>query len=226
MPRLDPRLRLVATQVRCRVHADVGSDHGHLLKALLSSGRIERGIAIENKQAPLENSRRTLSRLPVSVRLADGLEGLHDGEADCLSLCGLGGRSIAKILDAFPGRVPDTVIVQPNDRIQDVRRWGLQSGFQLVDERVTSGRRPFCVLRFEKAPSETGHSDSWIDPVYQGIDPNAAILFGPHLIRRWEPEFVRRLTEERDYLLGLHGLGIPARERFEAIAGLLTSREA
>ncbi len=39
---------IVAEQIRSGTHIDVGSDHGRLLKALLASGRIDRGIAIEH----------------------------------------------------------------------------------------------------------------------------------------------------------------------------------
>src|SRR6056297_785499 len=97
LPRLDERLKIVASLIRCRVHADIGSDHGHLLKALLKSGRIEFGIAIENKTQPFLNSRKTLADCRADVRLADGLAGLQKGEADCLSLCGMGGRSMVRI---------------------------------------------------------------------------------------------------------------------------------
>ncbi len=72
MPRLDERLKTVARQIRWPIHADIGSDHGHLLKALLSAGRIDCGIAIENKRQPFENSRRTLADLASEVRLAEG----------------------------------------------------------------------------------------------------------------------------------------------------------
>ena len=89
MPRLDARLKSVAQQVCCRVHADIGSDHGHLLKALLAAGRIQRGIAIENKRQPFLNSQTTLQGVNADVRFADGIEGLKAGEADSLSICGI-----------------------------------------------------------------------------------------------------------------------------------------
>ena len=74
MPRLDERLKTVARQIRSDTHVDVGSDHGHLLLALLKAGRIRKGIAIENKQLPFENSRKTLTGVNAEVRFGSGLD--------------------------------------------------------------------------------------------------------------------------------------------------------
>ena len=213
LPRLDDRLKAVAKQIRCRVHADIGSDHAHLLKALLTSGRIERGVAIEDKQQPFANSKSTLAGLNADVRFADGLAGLRAGEADSLSCCGMGGESMVRILEAFPGRVPPVVILQPNRRPELTRQWGLRRGFHLLDEQIARGHWPYCILRFERA-------DASADPAYEGLDREAALLFGPHMIRRWQPDFVAQLREEWQYLNGLDRLNRGTTRRLEAIERL------
>jgi tRNA (adenine22-N1)-methyltransferase len=215
MPKLDDRLKAVAGQIRSRVHADIGSDHGHLLKALLSAGRIHRGIAIENKRQPYENSRATLAGLNADVRLADGLGGLQPDEANSLSLCGMGGDLIVKLLEAFPGRVPPCVTLQPNQRPESVRRWGLRTGFHIADEQqVLSGRRTYLVIHFLKAEAE-------LDPAYDGIDREAAELFGPLLVRRWNPDFVEALREEQRYLQSLERLHPESDRRHKVVTRLL-----
>ncbi|MCO8124330.1 class I SAM-dependent methyltransferase [Stieleria sp. TO1_6] len=214
MPRLDQRLKCVAQQIRCDVHADIGSDHGHLLKALLMAGRIERGIAIENKQQPFLNSQRNLRGLPAQVRLADGLAGLEPGEADCLSICGMGGQSISQILSAAADRIPPVVILQPNRSPETVRRWGQRQGYRLIDEQVTTGQRAFVILRFQ-------HQGPGDDPAYAGIDRDAAELFGPHLMRRREPHWVRRLEQEQHYLSRLDRLGPDAAQRLKTLDRVL-----
>lgn len=216
MPRLDDRLKAVAKQIRCRVHADIGSDHGHLLKALLKAGRIERGIAIENKRQPFENSKATLNGLNAEVRFANGLDGLRSNEADCLSICGMGGESMVRILKASPERVPSLLVLQPNRRPDLVRRWGLQSGFHLVDEQIAIGHWAYLVLRFKRA-------DASNDPAYDGVDREAALLFGPHVLKRREPEFAARLREEERYLTNLDRLGADAAKRLGLIKRLLLS---
>ncbi|MEM9644408.1 MAG: tRNA (adenine(22)-N(1))-methyltransferase TrmK [Planctomycetota bacterium] len=150
MPRLDDRLKAVASMIRCNVLADIGSDHGHLLKALLASGRIIQGIAVENKTQPWRHSANTLQGWAADLRFADGLEGLAIGEVDCVSLCGMGGETITKILTRYPDRVPDVVVVQPNKRPDLVRLWALGHAVDLVDECVVTGSRDFDVIRFER----------------------------------------------------------------------------
>jgi len=214
MPRLDQRLKAVASLIRCSVHADIGSDHAHLLKALLASGRIERGIAVENKLQPFYNSQATLVGYNSEIRFGDGLEVLKAGEADSVSVCGMGGPRIVQILSAFPDRVPPQVVVQPNTRADIVREWGLDSGYHLVDEQIAHGHWPYQILSF----SRRGDCP---DSAYAGLDRNAALQFGPWVIRQSSSDFLARLHEERDYLRGLKHLEPNSQLRLEAIEFLL-----
>ena len=217
MPRLDNRLKAVASQIKSPVHIDIGSDHGHLLKALLAAGRIERGIAIENKQQPLENSQRTLEGLAADVRLGDGLEAAKTDEANSLSICGMGGSAMVQILESHPDRIPPSVVLQPNNRPELVREWGLNGGFHLVDEQIAYGYWAYQVLTFAKSSDEP-------DAVYEGLDLDAALLFGPRIIRSESPEFVARLNEERDYLRRLDQLNEQSQRRLEAAELILAGR--
>ncbi|MCA9136784.1 MAG: SAM-dependent methyltransferase [Planctomycetales bacterium] len=217
MPKLDDRLKAVAKLIRSPTHADIGSDHGHLLKALLQSGRIDQGIAIENKTGPLNNSRKTLAGLNAEVRLADGLTGLQPGEADSLSLCGMGGELIVKILQAHPDRVPDDIVIQANRRPESVRRWAQIAGFHLVDETFVVGRNQFTIMRFHR-------NASGADPAYQCVQCDAGERFGPILIRRWQPHFVDALLREHQYLMHLAGRTQETQHRFEVLSRLLTDK--
>lgn len=215
MPHLDDRLKAVARQLRSEVHADIGSDHGHLLKALLAAGRIRRGIAIENKRQPFENSTRTLAGVNAEVRFADGLEGVPHGEANSLSICGMGAETILNILEAFPSRVPPLVVLQPNRCPEVLRAWGLRNGFHLCDEQLVYGHWPYPILRFEQAQDAS-------DPAYEGLGREAALLWGPHLIRRWEPEFVARLREEQRYWSDFKRLGPDNAQRLQLLHEILS----
>lgn len=242
VPHLDQRLRIVASHIRWRTHADIGSDHGHLLKALLKARRIERAIAIENKTLPWENSRRTLANLAAEVRLADGLEGLGEGEVDGLSVCGMGGPAITRILDRHPERVPATIILQPNCKAELVRRWALRHCYDLVDESMAVGsvkrvklahradnsttvpRYRFIVLRFEKLGTQATGQQPHRDAAYEGLDREAAILFGPRLIRAWHHDFVDSLLQEQAYLSSHVRLGDESARRLSAIRRLISSQ--
>ncbi|MEO9595787.1 class I SAM-dependent methyltransferase [Rhodopirellula bahusiensis] len=221
MPRLDARLKLVASEIRGQIHADIGSDHGHLLAALLASGRIQRGIAVENKPQPHRNSSATLERLNADVRLGDGLDVIHENEIDSLSICGMGGQSIVRILCEHPNRLPEQLVLQPNKAIDLVRQWARSNGYWLTDEKSTTGTRRFEVLVLARSISNP-------DPVYQqlvdaGLDEPMGLMFGPWFLLRNDNELLQRLSEEQRYLQTKQNLTPSSRKRLDLIQQLMSS---
>lgn len=214
MPHLDERLQKVAQQISVTTHADIGSDHANLLVALLRSGRVERGIAIENKQQPFLHSQHALSGLNAEARFADGLEGLVPGEADSLSICGMGAENIVSILERSPERIPPLVVLQPNRRPDLIRRWGIVSGFHLVDEQLAFGHWPYAILVYRKAGLEA-------DPAFQQFDHQADLLLGPWLLRRRDPAFVEMLREEQRYWQRFKQISQVSLQRRDAIERVL-----
>ena len=251
--KLDDRLVAVAERIRAKVHVDVGSDHGKLLLWLLKHQRIKRGIAIENNEQPYRNSSEALRVFfpprpadgvasgIAEVRFGDGLVALQSHEADSLSICGLGGRAIVRILSKHPDRVPEQLVVQPNNRPEDVRQWALASGFRLRDEVVVGDEREFTVLAFERhckddknQKSESRTTDLALkpnqepvcpDPVYHNVDFDAAILFGPLIIKRSEPALLKQVNEELEYWNQFSELAPPAAQRVKIVEKLRDSLE-
>lgn len=217
LPKLDQRLTAVADQILSNTHVDVGSDHGHLLVSLLTSGRIQRGIAIEDKPSPFAKSKAALLGLNAEVRLGDGLAVFKPNEADSLSICGMGGESMVRILEAFPNRVPPIVVLQPNRRPELIRRWAQRCGFHLTHEQVLSGRCPYCILVFEQA----GDCN---DPAYEGVEMESGLLFGPLILKRRSPEFISMLRAEQKEL-SKHPQLCPASQRRLAIIDRLLVTE-
>lgn len=195
---MDARLKTVTRMIRSPVHVDIGSDHAKLLKSLLRSGRIQRGIAIENKRQPWENSRRGLWQLAADVRFGDGLAVLAEGEADSLSICGMGASAIVKILNAFPERVPPHVVLQPNRQAELIRQWAWQANYHIIDEQIAHGHWPYEILSMRGAVGVAAGIVA--DPAYEGLDHDVAIAIGPMILRRRDPALVDRLREEHVYL--------------------------
>ncbi|MGB0759921.1 MAG: tRNA (adenine(22)-N(1))-methyltransferase [Rubripirellula sp.] len=214
MPHLDERLKKVAQQIRVTTHVDIGSDHANLLVALLRSGRVKKGIAIENKQQPLLHSQQALVGLDAEVRFADGLDGLLAGEADSLSICGMGAENIVSILERSPERIPEFVVLQPNRRPDLIRRWGFASEFHLVDEQLAFGHWPYVILTYRKMGHEA-------DPAFQQIDHQADLLLGPWLLQRRETAFVELLLEEQNYWKDFTQISERSLERRDAIDRVL-----
>ena len=204
-PRLCVRLQTVADLIgEAKLLADIGTDHARLLRFMLSSGRVSRGIAIENNPQPWKNSAAGLAGLTAEVRFGDGLSVLKAGEVDALTICGIGGRGMVEILEAYPERIPERVVLQPNTQPELLRDWGLRAGFHLIDERVAVGFWRFEVLSFRRVKQVA-------DPAYVQLDLQAAILLGPWLLRRQSSDWIDDLRAQERYLSRLERLEpIPA----------------
>ncbi len=154
MPLLTERLRCVATCVRRgRVVADIGTDHAHLPVALVSAGICPRAIAGDVVSGPVDAARRTVTEAgltdKIDVRLGDGLAVLRPEEAQEIVIAGMGGETVAAILEAAEW-IRDAryhLILQPMTRAEDLRRWLLTHGFSIPREHaVREGRRWYLVI--------------------------------------------------------------------------------
>ena len=120
---LTPRLRAVAEQVpRGAKFADIGTDHAYLPLWLILNGVITSAIAADLRAGPLERARQTAARYDrldcLSFRQCDGLRGIAPQEADVIAIAGMGGDTIASILEAAPWTK------QPAIRAQRIAREG------------------------------------------------------------------------------------------------------
>ena len=179
--RLEPRLQAVAEEICAPTHADIGSDHALLPRYLLLSGRVQRVIVVEKNPGPWENSKRALEGLCAEVRLGDGLGALAPGEADSLSLCGMGARRMVQILLAHPARLPPRLVLQPNDSALPLRQWALQAGYALVNEQMVEGFWRYSILTLERSACAA----------YSGLPLELALRFGP-LTQKQAPPAQRR----------------------------------
>ena len=104
---LSPRLDAIARQVPQGARlADIGTDHGYLPVWLLMRGTIERAIAADLREGPLGRARKTARQYgqseKISFRLCDGLTDIDPDEVDVITIAGMGGETIATILEAAP----------------------------------------------------------------------------------------------------------------------------
>lgn len=196
---LEPRLQVVADFIQSKVHADIGSDHALLPKYLLETNRINKAIVVEKTQQPFENATKTLRGLNADIRLGDGLTMLKQNEADSLSITGMGATKIAQILQAHPERLPQKLILQANDNARAIRVWARENGFRIKAETMAEGFWRYTILHFEKSLGE--------DSSYQDVPSEAALTYGPHLLKTKHPLLKEELEYQLPYLqkLGKHG---------------------
>lgn len=140
---LTPRLRAVADLVPHGASlADIGTDHAYLPVWLLLEGKISRAIAADLKEGPLDRARLTARqydcRENITFCLCDGLSGLGPEDADTIVIAGMGGETIAAILQAAPWTRNSTYtfILQPMSAQNDLRRWLWQQGYDIKKEDI------------------------------------------------------------------------------------------
>lgn len=141
---LSSRLTEVATFVpKGSKLLDVGSDHAYLPIALIQSGHISSAIAGEVVQGPYDSAVKNVAKYGLSdqidVRLANGLAAFEvtDG-VNTITICGMGGRLIADILEAGKEKLAqvERLILQPNNREDDLRTWLMANEFTIVAEKI------------------------------------------------------------------------------------------
>ncbi len=112
---LDARLALAAALFQpCSLGADIGTDHGLLPCALLEQGVCERMILSDVSPKALEHARAEVRRRKLgdrcTLRCADGLDAL-ESPCGCVSITGMGGRTIADILRKGQAKLRGTALV-------------------------------------------------------------------------------------------------------------------
>lgn len=125
--------------------ADVGAGDGQLARHL--AGRGLRVIATERRPGPYARLRAAVPGL--ECRLGEGLDVLLPGEVEGAIVAGVGGHSIARLIERSPAVVRrlDWLVLQPQQHADHLCSWLAVQGYR-VEARwtATQGRRSYTVL--------------------------------------------------------------------------------
>lgn len=200
MLKLSRRLQTIADYVTegSRI-ADIGSDHAMLPVYLLQSNKCPSGIAGELNEGPYEAARKQavdagLSKR-LSVRQGDGLAVLQPGEADTVTIAGMGGSLMSDILEAGAqaGKLSGVreLVLQPNVGEDIVRRWLHNHGWYLAEESIMEeDGKIYEIMRAVQTPDSAELNKKLYDSSFLDAKLNEeeglAVLFqmGPHLLRK------------------------------------------
>lgn len=151
---LTPRLKIIADQInKNAVLADIGTDHAHLPIYLVENGIINNAVASDIRSGPLERAKQNVEKYGfeknISLRLASGLDGVKPDECDTISIAGMGGETIAEILNnaKWTNSKNYTLLLQPMTMISYLRKWLLQNGYEIIKETVCKeDKRRYVVI--------------------------------------------------------------------------------
>ena len=191
---ISKRLELVAFFVpQGAILLDVGSDHAYLPIELVERGKIESAIAGEVVEGPYQSAVKNVEshglKEKIQVRLANGLAAFEEADqVSVITIAGMGGRLIARILEEGLDKLANVerLILQPNNREDDLRIWLQENGFQIVAESIIEEAGKFCeILVVEAGQMKLSASD---------------VRFGPFLSKEVSPVFVQKWQKEAEKL--------------------------
>lgn len=172
---------------------DVGSDHAYLPLYLLEQGQIIAAVAGEVVAGPYQSALKNAQNSPfadrLTVRLADGLAALEPTDGiDTVTICGMGGRLIASILDNGRAKLEgiNRLILQPNNREDDLRLWLSENGYAILTEAILEEQGKIYEIMV-------------VEPGQQDLSP-ADLRFGPFLRQEQSAVFVTKWTKELNKL--------------------------
>ncbi len=167
--------------------ADIGTDHAYLPVWLMEQGKITEAIAGDIAAGPCQAARNTVAmyglKNKIDVRQGSGLEVLQPGEADCITIAGMGGSTIISILEASLDVAVSakTLVLQPMAGAAGLRRWLVEHGWRLADEELVDDPPHFYEIICAVRGDDRNYSD-------------AEYLVGG--LRRWLVEHGWRLADE------------------------------
>lgn len=141
---LDERLSAAAALVPGgAVLLDVGTDHGYLPAHLILEGRILRAGAADINKDPLSKAVATAEKYGISdsfsFYLSDGMKDVPDlSDYTAISVCGMGGELIARILDdvGHTKRKDVALVLQPMSSAEELSVYLAENGYCIRDEKV------------------------------------------------------------------------------------------
>jgi tRNA (adenine22-N1)-methyltransferase len=175
--------------------ADIGSDHAYLPCYAINHKKATFAIAGEVVEGPYQSAvdqvKRAGLQSKVSVRKGDGLDVLSPGEADCITIAGMGGTLIASILERGKAKLINTqrLVLQPNIGSENIRSWCLNNGWEITAEEI---------LEEDGKIYEVIVADRTLHPHSSKGLNELEILMGPFLLKEKNEVFKKKWAQEVD----------------------------
>lgn len=154
---LTPRLRMIAALVPpSESVCDIGTDHGYVAIFLAKAGRAKKVIAADIKKGPLLQAEKNIALFDVSdkveTRLSDGFAAIQQGEAQTCIIAGMGGETIASILENEKGC--ENFILQMQTGHAYLRDYLCKNGYIITEEAIAKeGRKMYTALLAKRGES-------------------------------------------------------------------------
>ncbi len=180
------RLDLIASYTKgSKVVCDIGCDHAYALISAIKQYGVEKGIAADINEGPLNNAIKSIKsnnlENQVKAILSNGFDSILD-DFDTAIISGMGGKLICEILNKGLDKVKGKkLILEANSDMPDVRRWLFNNGFIITAEESLYDQNKY----YEIVVAEAGTKE------YDDID----ILYGPILRNTKNEAYLKHYSE-------------------------------
>ncbi|GAA6817239.1 tRNA (adenine(22)-N(1))-methyltransferase TrmK [Helicobacter pylori] len=188
---INKRLQKVSEFIKGDYLADIGSDHAYLPIYAITNKIVSKAIAGEVIKGPYEASIQNVQYYQlddaINVKLGDGLTVLdHNNKVDSITICGMGGPLIAKILAEGQNKLTNhpRLILQSNIQSYPIRLWLEQSGYTITNEEIMEEKKHiYEIIVADKLDCDM-------------VLTEQERKFGPLLLQQRNEYFIRKWTHE------------------------------
>lgn len=151
--KLSDRLQAVASFVTPGLKVvDIGTDHGYVPIYLIKEKISSYVIAMDINKGPILRAKAHIMEEGlteyIDIRISDGFEKIHIGEAKSAIIAGMGGELIIKILENEREIVEDLdeLILSPHSEIASVREYLHKNNLKIEDEKMLIDEEKFYTI--------------------------------------------------------------------------------
>jgi len=151
--------------------ADIGTDHAKLPIYLVSMNICPKVIATDLNEMPLNHAQSEIRKYgllgKIELRLGDGLSPLKPGEVKSVVIAGMGGNTIARIIEGRPEIAREVrLILQPMADSYALRLKLVSRGYRIIAEEIVEEKSRL----YEVVVAEAGQMED-LNNVEIGLGP-------------------------------------------------------
>ncbi len=166
---IGDRMELMSSMISLgETVGDIGTDHGLLPLKLWISKTSPKVIMSDMSKPSLEKAKENfkialskdseLEKSSIDFRLGDGLEVYENGEVDAITIAGMGGRLIVKILseNTEKTRSISKFVLQPRNGSHILRQYLINNDFEIIEEALVIEGKYICEIMCVKPNDKVG----------------------------------------------------------------------
>ncbi len=161
MNKLSKRLTVLSDLVDGKIVADVGCDHGKLVRHLFDEQKIDFAYVSDISQDSLNKAIILLQKYQGKFKAicCDGLTKYGDAKIDQCVIAGMGGFEILNIIDKSNVKIPSYVLSPQHDQIE-LKKYLVSHNFKITFDIIISDKGKFYnIIKCEKSKETSSYTE-------------------------------------------------------------------